>query len=162
MRYSYHCPYCDQRSTRRWNLDVHIKRKHGGYLLGRSGTYMTNNPIFDRKGVQFGHATIADNVWPRYSTSIPQYSPCPIYPPWQVMDDEINQNSLSQEKMLKIEELKRLMYKYPQYHINPDDIIRVAIFNSINRDDRLLDGKLQQLRNMDIRLNGRASPFTLF
>jgi hypothetical protein len=111
--------------------------------------------------------TVGDSFQPRFMPQqaplrTPQYPAGPIYPPWQVMDDEINQNSLSQEKMLKIEELKRLMYKYPQYHINPDDIVRVAIFNSINRDDRLLDGKLEQLRSIDRRLNGLARPFTLF
>jgi hypothetical protein len=26
----YDCPYCDQKSTRRWNLETHIKRRHGG------------------------------------------------------------------------------------------------------------------------------------
>ena len=27
---SYYCPYCNQKSTRRWNLQTHIKRRHGG------------------------------------------------------------------------------------------------------------------------------------
>jgi hypothetical protein len=63
MRISHYCPFCNQPSTRRWNLDVHIKRKHGGYLLGRSsGQCITNNPLFDRKSVQFGSATVAYNV----------------------------------------------------------------------------------------------------
>jgi hypothetical protein len=53
---------CDQRSTRRWNLDVHIERKHGG-LLGRSSDRsMANNPPLYSKDVQFGHATVADSV----------------------------------------------------------------------------------------------------
>jgi hypothetical protein len=138
MRVPYYCPYCHQRSTRRWNLDVHIKRKHGGYLLGRSsGQYMPSNPFwFKGNNHNTGSPTVADTVGDSFQPRfMPQQAPLrtsqypagPIYPPWQVMDDEINQNSLSQEKMLKIEELKRLMYKYPQYHINPDDIVRVAI-----------------------------------
>jgi hypothetical protein len=131
----------------------------------------TNNPLFDRKSVQFGHATIADSIGNTFEyrdahqqtpLAVSQYPPGPIYPPWQVMDDQINQSRLSQEKILKIEELKRLMYKYPEYHINPDDIIRLAIFYSINGDNMLLDGKLQQLRIMDRRLDGRGSPFTVF
>jgi hypothetical protein len=69
---------------------------------------------------------------------------------------------LSQGKIQKIHELKLPMNKHPQYHLNPDGIIRLAIFNSINGDDSLLNGKLQQLRIMDRRLNGRASPFTVF
>jgi hypothetical protein len=78
------------------------------------------------------------------------------------MDDQRYGTSLPQDTILKIEELKGLMNKYPQYHTNPDDIIRFAIFNSINRDDTLLDGKLEQLRSIDRRLNGKRSPFTVF
>jgi hypothetical protein len=45
MREPYICPDCDQRSTRWWNLKVHMKRKHGGFLLGKSSDgYMANNP----------------------------------------------------------------------------------------------------------------------
>ena len=51
--------------------------------------------------------------------------------------------------ILKIQELKTLMNKYPKYHTNPDDIIRWAIYNSINGDNRLLDDKLEQLRTID-------------
>jgi hypothetical protein len=172
MRYPHICPHCDHRSTRWWNLKIHIKRKHGGYLPDRSsGRLMTNKSPSYSNSVQIRHATVADSVvdtfQPRFAPqqtalATSQYSPGPIYPPWQVMDDQINQSRLSQEKILKIEELKRLMYKYPQYHINPDDMIRMAVFNSINYDDRLLDGKLQQLRIMDRRLNGRASAFRVF
>ena len=42
-----------------------------------------------------------------------------------------------------------LVYKYPQYHTNPDAIIRLAIYNSINGDNTLLDDKLEQLRTID-------------
>jgi hypothetical protein len=133
---------------------------------------MPNNPFwFERNNHNIRSPTVADTVGNSFQPGYilqqaplrtSQYPPGPIYPPWQVMDDQINQSRLSQEKILKIEELKRLMYKYPQYHINPDDIIRLAIFYSINGDNMLLDGKLQQLRIMDRRLNGRASPFTVF
>ena len=65
------------------------------------------------------------------------------------MDDQRYGTGLSQETIQKIEQLKRLVYKYPQYHTNPDGIIRLAIYNSINGDDTLLDDKLEQLRNID-------------
>jgi hypothetical protein len=80
----------------------------------------------------------------------------------QIMDDQRYRTGLSQDNIIKIEELKQLMHKHTQYHPNPDAIIRLAIFNSINNDNTLLDDKLEQLRIMDRRLNGRASPFTVF
>jgi hypothetical protein len=56
------CPYCDQRSTRRWNLNVHIKRKYGEYFLGRSSDrYMANKPVYSNS-VQLVHATVADDI----------------------------------------------------------------------------------------------------
>jgi hypothetical protein len=39
--------------------------------------------------------------------------------------DQGHGTDLSQT-IAKIEELKRLMNKYPQYHTNPDDTIRLA------------------------------------
>jgi hypothetical protein len=151
MREPYICPYCNQRSTRRWNLDVHIKRKHDGYLLGKSsGLYVVNNPPLYSKSLQLGDTTIADNVG---ETLQPRYIPPqilqnfnPLYRPQHTMDDR---NSLSQGKILKIHELKRLMNKYPRYHTNPDGIIRLAVYNSINGDNTLLDDKLEQLRTID-------------
>jgi hypothetical protein len=41
MREPYICLYCDQRSTRWWNLKIHMKRKHGEYSLGRSSGQYT-------------------------------------------------------------------------------------------------------------------------
>jgi hypothetical protein len=68
------------------------------------------------------------------------------------MDD---QSSLSQGKTLKIAELKRLMNKHPQYCTNPDGIIKLAIFNSINGDNKILDENLEHLRLLDNLANGR-------
>jgi hypothetical protein len=156
MRYSYHCPYCDQRSTRRWNLDVHIKRKHGGHLLGRSSG--PNNPLFDRNNVQFGHATVTDSLGDAFAPTYlrrqapltSQYNSSPILrtPPSRM--DEKYGTGLSQDNIVKIEELKRLMNKHPQYHPNPEGIIRLLIFNSINGDNTPLDQKLEQLRFIDL------------
>jgi hypothetical protein len=43
MKRIYYCPYCDQNSTRRWNLEVHMKRKHGG--IGGPIPKMPNVPL---------------------------------------------------------------------------------------------------------------------
>jgi hypothetical protein len=157
MRHAYTCPHCDQCSTRRWNLDVHIKRKHGGYLLGRSsgrnlGTYPPWYKSNQYRNIR--SATVADSIddtfQPRY---IPQQapigtSPSTIYPPLHTMDDQRN-GGLSPGAIQKIQELKALINKYPRYHTNPDSIIRLAVYNSINRDNMLLDDKLEQLRTID-------------
>ena len=105
---------------------------------------MTNNPRFSRNSVQLGHATVADSVGdtfqPRYIPQSPppriaQYSTGPIYRP----DDQGYGTGLSPQTNLKIEELKMLLYKYPQYHPNPHGIITWAIHSSINGDNKFLD-----------------------
>jgi hypothetical protein len=115
---------------------------------------MTKSPAVYGKSLQFRHATVADSIGdssqpihPSPGTS--HYSPSPIYPFRPIMDLQRYDNSLSPHKILKIGELKRLMNKYPQYHTNPGDIIRLAIYNSINGDNTLLDDKLEQLRTID-------------
>ena len=157
MRIPYYCPYCDQRSTRRWNLDVHIKRKHGGYLLGRSsgrnlGTYPPwhkSNPYHS-----IGSATIANSIGDTFQQRyVPQQAPIgtpssTIRPPLHTMDDQRN-GGLSQYAIQKIQDLKRLVNKYPQYCANTDGVIKFAIYNSINGDYTLLDDKLEQLRTID-------------
>ena len=161
MRVPYYCPYCDQRSTRRWNLDVHIKRRHGGYLLGRSSGDLVSHSFSYKPNYQYnniGSATVADSVvdtfQPRYipqqaPLGTSQYSDSPIYRPHPTMDDQIYGTTLSQSAIQRIQECKVLMNKYPQYHTNPDAIIRLAIYNSINGDYTLLDDKLKQLRIID-------------
>ncbi len=57
--------------------------------------------------------------------------------------------SLSQETILKIEELKRLVNKYAQYHRNPGAVINCIIYYCSNGDNTLLDEKLEQLRSID-------------
>jgi hypothetical protein len=49
----------------------------------------------------------------------------------------------------KIQEFKLLMNKYSLHHTNPDSIIGLVIYNSINGDYTLLDNKLEQLRTID-------------
>lgn len=65
------------------------------------------------------------------------------------MDDQSFGTGLSQETTLKIDELTRLMNKYPQFHTNPNGIIRWAINGAVKGDNQLLDKKLEQLRIID-------------
>jgi hypothetical protein len=58
-------------------------------------------------------------------------------------------SGLSPDAIQKIQQLKALMNKYPRYHTNPDSIIRLAAYNSINGDNTLLDDKLEQLSTID-------------
>ena len=62
-------------------------------------------------------------------------------------DDEETTTTLSQETRLKIEELKRLIYKYP--HRNPGAVINCIIYYCSNGDSALLDEKLEQLRSIE-------------
>ena len=64
-------------------------------------------------------------------------------------DDEKTTTTLSQETRLKIAELKRLIYRYPQYHFNPDGVVKCVTYFSINGDNTILDEKLEQLRSID-------------
>jgi len=54
--------------------------------------------------------------------------------------------TLSRETILKIRELKRLIYRYSQYYMNPDAIIKCATYWSINGDNMILDEMLEKLR----------------
>ena len=169
MRVPYYCPYCDQRSTRRWNLDVHIKRKHGGYLLGRSSDRsMANNPPWYGKSVQLGHAMVADCVGntfqPRY---IPQQTPVAdsSYPSENhVITDTTNSfrpetlfqsplpaalpnlhTTTVQEKLV---ELKILVAKFSF----PEDARKILEWANIRLpqgDEGFLNNKLEQLRMLD-------------
>ena len=60
----------------------------------------------------------------------------------QSTDDE-KTTTLSQETTLKIQELKRLVYRYAQYYRNPDAIIKCATYWSINGDNMILDEMLE-------------------
>ncbi|MFZ0511480.1 MAG: hypothetical protein WAM14_07735 [Candidatus Nitrosopolaris sp.] len=73
-----------------------------------------------------------------------------MYPAKQITDDQRYLGSLSQDTLVKIEQLKLLLNKYPQYHNNdPDEIVRLIVYNCINGDNTLLDNKLEQLRTID-------------
>ena len=174
-RPNYVCTVCSEHFTRKYSAKRHNQNIHNGaaeivrlidYLAGRSsGQYMPDNPFWYKRNnsyLSFGSATIADNVvdafQPRYmpqqiAAGIPQYSASPMYSPRQTIDDQSHVTGLSQGAVQKIQEFKVLMNKYPQYHTNPDAIIRLAIYNSINGDNTLLDDKLEQLRYIDSLAN---------
>ena len=54
-----------------------------------------------------------------------------------------------QETIPKIQELKRLLYRHPQYHSNPDVLIKCATLCSFNGDNTLLDEWLERFRTLD-------------
>jgi hypothetical protein len=159
-RPSYVCTVCSEHFTRKYSGKRHNQNLHNGaaeivrlidYLAGRSsGQYKPDNPFWYKRNNpynNFGSATAADRIGNNFQQApVSQFSTNPIYPPWHVTDD---QSSLSRETILKIEELKRLVNKYPQYCTNPDGIIKLAIYNSIDGDNKLLDDKLEQLRTID-------------
>jgi hypothetical protein len=88
------------------------------------------------------------------SVYTPQPHPLALstYPTWQIsqpIHTTNEQGNLSQEALPKIQELKRLMYKYPQYCPNPDAILKCATVYSIRGDNTLLDEWLERFRNID-------------
>jgi hypothetical protein len=62
--------------------------------------------------------------------------------PTNTTDDEETTTTLSHETRLKIEELKRLIYKYSQYHRNPGAVMNCIVYYCNNGDNTLLDEKL--------------------
>ncbi|MGA9150805.1 MAG: hypothetical protein WBZ36_09515 [Candidatus Nitrosopolaris sp.] len=123
-----------------------------------SGQYMPDNPFWYKRNNPYhniGSATVADSVDSTFQSSyVPrqtpsQYSVNSIYPARQTMDDQTYWTGLSQDTIVKIDELRLLMNKYPKYHMNPDGIIQWAIHSSLNGDNTFLDDKLKQLHNLD-------------
>ena len=65
MKIPYKCPYCIQFCTRRWNLGVHIERKHKGGV----NPYKQKNIIFNDSityNVKSGART-SDSIFPEFS-----------------------------------------------------------------------------------------------
>jgi DNA transposition AAA+ family ATPase len=74
----------------------------------------------------------------------------PMYRPMQIRNNQSYEIGLSQETILKIAELKRLVNKYPQFHtIDADEIVKWAIYCSSNSDNKFLDDMLKQLHTID-------------
>jgi len=137
-------------------------------LAGRSsGQYAPNNPFWFKRNnpyTNIGHATVADSVddtaQPRcFPQQAPlgtsQYYTSPTYRSMPTMDEQRFGSVLSQDAIQKVQELKRLVYKYPQFHNNnPDEIIWWAVHGVINGNNKFLNEKVEQLRSIDRRLNG--------
>ena len=68
--------------------------------------------------------------------------------PMNTTDDE-KIATLSHETILKIEELKRMVHRYFQYHRNPGAVVNCIVYYCNNGDNTLLDEKLEQLRSID-------------
>ncbi len=137
-----------------------MKRKHGGFLLGKSSDgYVANNPPSYNKSVQLGHATVADTSFQsRYQPQqgppgISRYSAGPIYPARQILDDQGYGGGLSRNTLLKIDQFKRLLNKYPQFFTNPNQILIWTIHWAVNGDNNILDENLEQLRYIDSLAN---------
>ncbi len=175
-RPSYVCATCSEHFTRKYSAKRYNHNLHNGaaeivrlidYLAGRSsGQYMPNNPYWYKRNNPYhniGSSTVADSIGdafqPRYihqqgPPRITQNLANPLNRPMPSMEDRIYGTGLSQDTIVKIHDLNRLMNKYPKYHMNPDGIIQWAIHSSINGDNTFLDDKLEQLRTIDRRLHG--------
>jgi hypothetical protein len=71
------------------------------------------------------------------------------------MDDQFG-IGLSQETTQKIDELKRLVYKYRRYqNSEPDEIVKWAINRAINGDTKFLHDKLDLLHMIEFSLKYR-------
>jgi hypothetical protein len=118
---------------------------------------VANNPFwFKRNNHNIASSKVADSLGDTFQSryisqqiplDISQYSASPIHRPMPSMNKSYG-TGLSQET--KLEELKRLVCKYAQFHNNsPDEIVRWAIYWSSNGDDTFLDAKLEQLSRLD-------------
>ena len=161
-RPSYVCATCSEHFTRKYSAKRHNQNLHNGaaeivrlidYLAGRSsGQYKPDNPFWYKHNNPYHNfgGTVADSVndafQPRYlpqqaSSGISQYGTNPMH----TIHDQSYGTGLSQDTIVKIDEIRRLMNKYPNYHMNPDGIIQWAIHSCLNGDNTFLDDKLEQL-----------------
>jgi hypothetical protein len=119
---------------------------------------MPDNPFWYKRSNpyhNFGSATIADSVDnTSQSTYIPQQAPIGISQyntsPMHTIHDQSYETGLSPETTHKINELRRLVYKYHQYqNIDPDEIVKWAINGALKGDTQFLDKKLEQLQMIE-------------
>jgi len=73
----------------------------------------------------------------------------PLYRRTSTTDVQNYGTGLSQDTLVKIDELRRLINKYLNYHMNPDAIIQWAIHSSLNGNNTFLDDKVEQLPSLD-------------
>jgi len=168
-RPSYVCTVCSETFTRKYSARRHNNNLHDGaaeiarlidYLAGRSsGQYMPNNPFwFKRNNHDFRSATVADTVGNTFEPTylrqqaplgISQYPHSAMYRSLPTIDEQRYGSGLSLDKIVKIDELRRLLYKHAQYFTNPYGTIKWAVYCSSNGDNKFLDEKLEQLRSID-------------
>jgi hypothetical protein len=154
-------------------LEYLVGRNSGRYRPSHPSLYRRRR---GEKSIRnFGHVT-ADSIrdtfrhgglqqqgqyhhYPQYqqrarSPSLPPSPPSlpppatPDISPSQSMNTTNDHGTPSQETVLKIQELKRLLYRQPIF-CNPDVIIKCVTHFAINGDNTLLDEKLEQLRSID-------------
>jgi hypothetical protein len=147
------------------------------YLVGRnSGRYHASHPSWYRHSEKsihkFGHAIVADSTgdtfrhrglqeqyhyYPQYCQQSPSPSiSFPSLPPSPAQDDSPsqpttttnNQGILSPETILKIQELKRLVYN-SLYCPDPDAYIKSIIYFCNDGNNSFLDEKLKELHTID-------------
>jgi hypothetical protein len=124
----------------------------------QQGQYQPQQESLERYRWQQQQA-LSHSIPPPAAPAIQDVSPYPTDRTFQsqsmsTRDDE-ETTTLSRETILKIEELKRLIYRYSQYHHNPSAVVNCIIYYCNNGDNTLLDEKLEQLRNIDSRLTGQ-------
>jgi hypothetical protein len=175
MRNLYNCPYCNQQSTRRWNLEIHIKRRHGGLEqpiaklphapLQSPGKLVSNNwhtNVYDKP------MSSNNNSSGLYLPSHPSLYSKQIQPQVNrnyqnrvVTDTPLSPETLQQRYPLpnassystptvqqKLEELRLLLGKFS----SPWDaqvILDLAKFNLSQGDKRFLDDRLEQFRMLE-------------
>jgi hypothetical protein len=167
-RPSYVCATCSEHFTRKSSGKRHNQNLHNGaaeivrlidYLAGRSsGQYVPDNPFWYKRNNPYhniGSATVAETVGDTFNpTYIPKQAP--LGPsqygtsPMHTIHDQSYETGLSPETTHKINELKRLVYKYRQYqNIDPDEIVKWAINGALKEDTQFLDKKLEQLQMIE-------------
>src|SRR5215469_14980257 len=152
----YVCTTCSEHFTRKYSAKRHNITVYGNrgkivplieFLVGRnSGRYQASHPFWhprarNEKHIHnFGRAMIADSgeaFRPRSEERQQQGQ----YQHHQ-QSSEQQERYHGQHQELKIEELKRLVYRYSQYHRNPGAVINCIIYYSNNGDNTLLDAKV--------------------
>ena len=161
MRNLYYCPFpsCNQQSTRRWNLDIHIKRKHGGIgqpigkvphaPLQSPGKLVSNNwhtNVYDT-------SMSPNNSSGQYPPSHPLWYSKQIQPQFEnrvVADTPFSLETLQRAKCItffdsstKMEELRLLLGKFSSPP-NAQVILDLAKFNLSQGDERYLNDRLER------------------
>jgi hypothetical protein len=173
MRNLYYCPYCNQQSTRHWNLDIHIKRRHGG--IGQPIGRVPHAPLQSpgKLASNNWHTNVYDKSMSANNNSSGQYLPSHPSPYSKQIQPQVNRNYRFENRVVadtpfspetlqqryplpnashysnsKLEELRLLLGKLS----SPRDaqvILDLAKFNLSQGDERFLNDRLEQLRMLD-------------